>query len=173
MVLSDAEQMRIGNITDWHPIIYTWLTNLSIQWFSTPTALIIFQIIAMAIALGWGLGYLHDLGVPQSLLWLIVLLTSLLPSSNLMNIKLLYDVPYATFFLIISVLLLKIAVTEGNWLERKRNLASLVISSLFLILFRHNGIFVIVGMFVVLFFFETISKYFIRFFQHQYHCISL
>jgi hypothetical protein len=145
------EQLLQFQFEDWHPASHTlamWL--ITRIWFS-PAAIALAQILAMSSLVGWGLAKFARLGVPSALLWVVCMLLALSPVNGMMVINLWKDIPYAISVLWLTLLMLEILASQGKWLaQRWTNILTLAIALALVALFRHQGMFVALGIMIIL-----------------------
>ena len=134
------EQALTGAYTDAHPPLYAFfIWGVTRFWFS-PGAVGFVQIICLSFATAWGLKVLIQNGLNTNAAWLVAVIFALSPLNSTLVISLWKDVPYAIAFLVFSIQFLQIIFSGGKWLEKWGNCLALVLSSLGIMLFRHNGV---------------------------------
>lgn len=129
-----------GTIEDWHPVMYTVILGIFIKIFSTAASFLIIQIIALGIVVGWGFSYLERKGVSKTLLWVLTFMFAFTPANLLSMITLTNDIPYSIALLTMTIFLIKVLLSDGNWLERPNHWIAFSLVALTAILFRYNGI---------------------------------
>jgi len=133
------EQGVTGDFSDWqsafHALILAFLMRI---WYS-PAVISILQIVLLALVVAWGLGAMESHGIPRGILWAVSIIFALFPPNLMLTITLWKDTAYAIAFLWLSVILIQMALSNGDWIEKPLNWAALIISSLFISLFRQNG----------------------------------
>jgi hypothetical protein len=129
-----------GIIADWHPVIYTILLGSIIKITSTASSLLIIQIIALSLIIGFGFSYLEKKGCNKKILWLLTFIIAFMPTNFLSIITLTDDIPYSIALLLLTILILEIIFSNGNWLNKTSHWLLLSAVSLTAILFRYNGI---------------------------------
>jgi len=132
-------QIVTGQFNDAHPVFHTltmWLITRA--WFS-PAAVVVFQILSLSLVIAWGIMLLDEQGLPPWAAWGLVGFFSVSPINANLVITLWKDIPYSTCLLLMSLIILKVVFTDGQWLERKTTWIVLGIVSLFVASFRHNG----------------------------------
>jgi hypothetical protein len=143
--------LGIWPMNDDHPAFHTlmmWL--LTRLWFS-PAVIALAQMVAMSGLIGWGLAGFARLGVPRVILWSVCGLFALSPVMGTMTITLLKDIPYGMSVLWLTLLILKIIVSHGEWLKSSRwNIVLLGVALVCVALFRHNGVLVSLGTIVII-----------------------
>lgn len=132
-------QMVSGNYNDWHPVFHT-LTNWLITrlWFS-PAAVALAQIFALSIVVGIGLMRLQAFGLSRKFCWAIAFLFALSPANGVLSITLWKDIPYAIAMLALTLIILEIIESDGQWLNRPFRWVLFGIIIAFVSLYRHGG----------------------------------
>ena len=129
-----------GIFQDWHSAFHAFLIALLMKLWYSPAIVAIIQIIALALLVAWGLKILEENGVSKIITWLICFLFASLPTNNVLMATIWKDIPYAISFLWLSILLLSIFLSEGNWIEKKYNWLVLGLAGFFVAIFRKNGV---------------------------------
>ena len=73
----------------------------------------------VSLALAWGLDELGNMGVSNKIAWGMAFLFAFLPINILSTVTLFKDIPYSVAILILSVILLKVINSQGNWFTGK------------------------------------------------------
>lgn len=160
-----AEQMAQvtgGVYSNWHPVIQTLFS------FRLPTLLFsgswvactIFQEILIGLALLYFCRflrkYLCNFWVTLGALLLIVAN----PTFMRMSVTLWKDLPFSWCIFMVSVFIMEIVITKGEWLKNNAHKIFLVLALLGITFFRHNGIIsTIVIVFGFLIFFKDYRKF--------------
>jgi hypothetical protein len=133
-------QVMDGQFNDALPVVHTLLVILLTRiWFS-PAAVIVFQVITLALTVAWGIKMLSEHGLPTWAGWGLSALFAISPVNGYMAATLWKDIPYSTCLLLMSLIFLKIVLRRGEWLKRKSAWLWLVLVSLGISLFRLNGL---------------------------------
>lgn len=133
-------------INDSHPAFHTLLMWVITRLWLSPAVIAIVQMLAMSSLIGWGLACFARLGVPRVVLWSVCGLFALSPVMGTMTISLWKDIPYSMSVLWLTLLILEIIVSRGEWLRSSRwNIVLLGVALACVALFRHNGILVSLG----------------------------
>jgi hypothetical protein len=145
-------QMLTGHFNDWHPVFHT-LTKWAISrvWLS-PAAIAIAQILMLSAAAGWGLVRLRRLGLSSRIVWTTCVLFAVAPANNAMVITLWKDTMYGIAMLILSLMILEVVASHGQWLHRRLSWVALGFVAALVALYRHNGPAPALGTLIVLFF---------------------
>lgn len=138
-----------GQYSDWQSAFYALiLAGLMWVWYS-PAVVSIPQILLASFLVAWGLKALEKSGVPKLPLWGISLLFAVLPVNNLFIITLWRDIPYALAVFWLTVIVLKIFLSQGEWV-RGWGWVWLALSGFLIAILRQNGIPVAIGMLALL-----------------------
>jgi|GEM_PF-5624400 len=146
------KQITTRNFFDWHPAFHTltmWL--ITRVWFS-PASVAVVQIFLLSLVLIYLLNTLKSLGVSNWGIIVSVVLIAATPLTATMAITLYKDVFYTTAFVLFSAFLVKVVTSEGVWLEQRGMSMWFGLVGALVSLFRHNGIYVVFGTFLVLIF---------------------
>lgn len=147
--VSQWQQMLSGHYNDWHPVIYALCLGILSFGGVTPALAAVGQIIAMSLVIAWGIDFLRQMGVKKIVTWLLSIIFALSPVCGLFSITLWKDIPYGICLLAVFLIFLKIILTDGNWFTEKKWLL-LGLAAAGVILFRHNGLPIIVGGMVIM-----------------------
>ncbi len=143
-------QMVSGKYTDAHPILYALIISAASRFYSSLASVVITQILMVSIALAWGLAELGNMGVSKKVLWVLVIVSALLPFNIIMVITLFKDIPYSAALLVLSIIFLKMINSKGEWLNGHLAWLGLSIILAVIALLRINGFPVAVGSIIVL-----------------------
>lgn len=135
-----VNELFSGQLADWHPVVFTLLLGSVIKTFSTASVFLIIQILALSMGMGWAFASFEKNGVKRVYLWILTLITAFLPANLLSVITLTNDTAYSILLAAITMMIIKIVLSKGIWLEEKRNWIFFTLLSLFSILLRYNGI---------------------------------
>ena len=128
-----------GDYNDWqsafHALVLAGLTRV---WYE-PAFVTGVQIFFMALAAAWGIGALDEHGVPRLFLWIISLVFALLPVNMMMAVTLWKDIAYAIAFLWLTGAVMRVALSNGDWLKKPLSWAALTLSAFLAAVFRQNG----------------------------------
>jgi len=138
--INQWKQIVSGQFNDANPVFHTFTMWLITRiWFS-PAAVVIFQILALSLTVAWGVSILDEQGLPRWAAWGISSLFALSPVNDDLIITLWKDILYSTVILLFSLIILKIIFSHGAWLSKKTIWLWLILSSLSISLYRHNGL---------------------------------
>ena len=111
-------QMLAFKFTDWHPAFHTLTNWLITRFWLSPATVVLAQIIALSVVLGWGLDVVRRFGAPRWMPWLMISIFAFMPSTGHMVIMLWKDVFYSISVVAFTILIFKITMTEGTWIQR-------------------------------------------------------
>lgn len=143
----------LTGLNNWHPVLTTALYWLLTRICDSLAFCIFVQITAFSLSASYLLAFLREVGVPKTLLVIAGIYIAFNPAIAMNNICLFKDVPFTIALIWATVMLMKIVLSKGAWLERPLHLVLLGACMLALALIRHNGIFFIFPVFVCLAFF--------------------
>jgi hypothetical protein len=133
-------QALTGAYTDAHPPLYAFSIWLITRFWLSPGAIGLFQLLCLSFATAWGLKVLIQNGLNTNAAWFVAIIFALSPLNSTLVISLWKDIPYAIAFMVFSIQILQMIFSGGKWLENWVNCMALVLSSLSIMLFRHNGV---------------------------------
>lgn len=149
------QQILTGQYTDHHPLLYTLLIAFVSRIYYSPASVVISQIFMVSFALAWGFDELEHMGVSRKVLWGLAVLSAILPVNILTAITLRKDVLYSAALLVLSIIILKIINSRGNWIKHPWNWLALGISLAVIALTRINGYPVAIGsLFLIVIFYH-------------------
>src|SRR5262249_36550282 len=125
---------------DHHPIFHTFCNWLVTRVWHTPAAVALAQILALSAVVGWALALMRSWGMPRWLALGTCLLLALAPGNGLMVITVAKDTPFAIALLALTVLVLKVVASGGEWLQRPWAWLGLGVTVALVSLFRQNGL---------------------------------
>ena len=132
-------QNLTGEYSDWQSAFYAFILAGLIRIWYSPAIVSILQILLLSFLIAWGLRALESQGVPKGLLLVISLLFAISPVNNLFVITLWRDIPYALAVLWLVVILLKVFLSSGGWINRS-GWIWLAFSTFLIAILRQNGI---------------------------------
>ena len=104
------------------------------------TSFLIFQIVCMGAAIGWGFSFLESKGADKRILWLLTIVIAILPSNFISLITLTDDIIYSIALLATTILTIKIVFSNGAWLKETKNIIGFALLALLASTLRYNGI---------------------------------
>jgi len=138
--IREIGKLEEGIIDNWHPVIFTLLLGSFTKLFSTMASFLIFQIVCMGAAIGWGFSFLESKGADRRVLWLLAIVIAILPSNFISLITLTDDIIYSIALLAITIVTIKIVFSKGAWLKETKNIIGFVLLGLLASTLRYNGI---------------------------------
>lgn len=132
-------QMLAFRFSDWHPVFHTLTNWLITRLWLSPAAVGLVQIFFLSLVLGWGLRTLRGFGAPRWVPWLVIVFLVIAPSTGLMAIMLWKDVFFSIAVVALSIQVLKITMTEGEWIQRRAGWLYLGLTATLVALYRQNG----------------------------------
>jgi hypothetical protein len=133
-------QVISGQFNDALPVIHTLLVILLTRvWFS-PAVVIIFQVLALALTVAWGIHLLMGQGFPRWAGWGLALVFAVSPVNGNLVVALWKDIPYSICLLLLSLMILKTVFSKGAWLGMRFTWLWFTLVSLGISLFRLNGL---------------------------------
>jgi len=132
-------QILSGQFNDAHPVFHTLSMWLVTRVWLSPAAVVISQILFLSLTVAWGIRLLEEHGLPAWAGWLLAAIFAFGPLNGNMVIVLWKDIPYSTSLFLLSLMILKIVLTKGAWLEKRYTWVWLGLVSLCVASFRHNG----------------------------------
>jgi hypothetical protein len=148
--MQQLREAQAGVFTDAHPAIHTMFIALVSQVFPTPAAIAVIQILTLALVTAWGLVELNRRGLPAWATWSVAFGFALLPVNSLLVITLWKDILYGCALFAVFIQFIKIVLSQGAWLNQKRNLFGFILAGLAASFLRHNGFPVIITSLLVL-----------------------
>lgn len=137
--LSQWGQSISKDFSDWHPVMFTWLIIFLRKIWDNPGVVVLFQVIALALTMGYT-GYLmRRFKVSPWIIWAALILMALIPVNAIMSITIWKDILYSTSLVFFSVLLLLLVKTKGMELKKVSFILLFLLASFVLVFFRHNG----------------------------------
>ena len=112
------KQVISGKFNDLHPVFHTlfiWL--ITRLWFS-PATVALFQILSLSLTIGWGISILDEQGLPTWASWILAVIFAVSPVNAGLVITIWKDIPFSTCLLLLSLLILKVVFSNGEFLKR-------------------------------------------------------
>lgn len=128
-----------GNFTDLNPILHTLLISALVKIVYSPAIVAAFQIIVFYLVLVYGFGRLRRRGISTPVLIALSLVFAFWPFNALMVNILWKDILYGLSLLLLFILLVEAALSNGKLFADKKNLLLLGISAFLVATIRHNG----------------------------------
>lgn len=147
---------------DWHPVAHTFVIKLLTLVGDKPVTFVFFQVVCYSLVLAYTTDFIRSYARRGIFIFTIafLLLFPLLPLSSIQIIK---DSAFTISLLLMTTCLMKMIVSNGDWLKPLHNLFILAISFLGVIFFRHNGwpVFIVFLLISLLFLRKNYLKYYL------------
>lgn len=132
---------------NWHPIVHTWFITALLQIWDSPAIIALSQILIMSLIWAYSMKSIEKKGLTFIALILFSMVAAAWPVLGIFSITLWKDILYSFVLFLFCVLVFNMVFTRGHWLDQKRHLLLLFITSLAVVFFRHNGfpVFLITG----------------------------
>lgn len=155
-ITSDAlsqitQSIGIGVLSNHHPLFHTFVIgifanlgglfenyNIGIAMYS------IVQMLALSGIFAYTVYYMAKKEVPLSLRVITLIFYALYPVHALYSITMWKDIPFAISMLLFTIFITEIVTNKEKFFESKANLLLFAISILLVLLFRNNGIYVVI-----------------------------
>ena len=150
-----------------HPILYTMFLsgcyNLGKTVFSSAIAGIaiysVIQMLIMNLCVSHCVTYYYKIGCPKTVARIIGLSFAILPIVADYSITAVKDTLFSTFMMLFIPLLYETAESDGGFLRTKKGALNFILLGLLIMLIRNNGVYVMFGISVIIFFmFKNIRK---------------
>ena len=138
------KEVQALSFHDWHPVghtLFIWITTLL---WNSPAAFSIVQMVIMATMFAYMSYSFEKYGVRKWVIWCALGIVSLSPINGIYSVTMWKDVLYSVMLCLLCLLFFHISYTDGKWLHEATNKLLFLLSSLGVVLFRHNGIYVYV-----------------------------
>jgi hypothetical protein len=133
-------QILTGQFNDIHPVFHTLSMWLVTRIWLSPAAVVLSQILFLSLTVAWGIRLLEEHGLPPWGSWLLAVIFAIAPLNGNMVVVVWKDIPYSTSLFLFSLMVLKIVLTNGAWLEKRLTWMWIGLVSLCVTSFRHNGL---------------------------------
>jgi len=150
--LSQWNDALTGHFNDWHPAFYAMNFWLIAKVWQSPSTVALAQILILGLTAGWGLSIMQKLGASKIIILISCLLLALSPVNGLMVTTLWKDVAYSIAVLALTLIVLQIVISDGQWLTNRQALLFMGIIIALVAIYRHNGPSVALGTPIVLLF---------------------
>ena len=143
--INQWNQMITFKFDEWHPVFHTLTNWLITRFWLSPAAVALVQIFALSLTMAWGLVEQRRLGAPRWLPWVVITLIIMIPTIGLFVIVLWKDVFFSISVVALTILIFKITMSQGEWIQKRASWVYLSIVSLLVALYRYNGVLVAFG----------------------------
>ena len=159
--LTHYQDAIAGIHSDWHPTIYVFL------FYGLPTLFIksklmcsLFNMLFISFILLYFCKFLEKYGFSKLVITIVLSLFILNPTFDSMTITPIKDTAYSYCIFLLTLYLINIYFTKGEWLKKKLNFIAFLVVCFGLTFFRHNGIgtFILV-LIPMIFIFKNIRKF--------------
>lgn len=132
-------QWASGEFNNWHPVFHTLLVGLVASVYHNYSFVLLVQIIAFSLAMGYLITTLCQKGVP---IWLALVVQLLVVNSETVKNVLMYlgkDGAMSIGVLLLTAYTMKLLFSQGEWITKTRNAILFGLMLAFVTLVRHNG----------------------------------
>lgn len=138
---SQWNQAIHNSYSDWHPVLHTFFFyKIPSLFVKNYIASILFQILFVSIILTYMAYVFRKLKFSNKSVWILLFLILINPTTGRMVTIVWKDIAYSYLLLVMTLMLIQISASKGNWLLQTKNIVLLGVLSFFVIAFRHNGI---------------------------------
>lgn len=148
--LDQWSQMETWNLSDNHPAFHTLTNWLLTRLWHSPAAIGLSQVLVFSALIALFIKELGRMGASRWSQGLTVVLAALWPLIGVNLVTLWKDIPFSLGVLGLTYCILRLIRTEGGWVRQRVGFVGLLISSLVVLFYRHNGILVVAGTYAVL-----------------------
>lgn len=153
-------QIQNNQYSNWHPVMHTlFALKLPSLFYNNILSATIFQcLIILAILLYFCYFCRKNfLNFYQTLIVLIMVVAN--PLFICFSVTIWKDITYSWFMFLATLFLIKIVISDGDWLLKNKNKIVFILSILGIMLFRHNGIASVLIMFIwLIIFYPKVRK---------------
>lgn len=139
---------------DWHPVGHSFLLRLTTLFGDNPCTFVLFQIFYYSLVLAYTTDFIRYYS-KKGIFFLTLCFFLFFPMLPFSTVQIIKDSSFTISLVLMTICLLKMIISNGEWLNQISNLCILGFSILGVIFFRHNG-------WPVLIAFVLISLFFIR-----------
>ncbi len=139
-----AQAILAGNwsqVSDAHPAAHTALLALLMSLWHSPAALAAFNILCVSSIVAYGAYSLEKVGFSRKVVWIYIILLSASPPFGMIVITLWKDVLFSAGLAFLTIIIMNMVVTHGEYLRTFRGIFLLFIAMLMMLFFRHNGMY--------------------------------
>ena len=138
-------QMLTGIYNDHHPAFHTFTIWLLTRVSLSPTTVAVSQILFLGFVAAKWFEFFERICLSKWIIWISLFLFSLSPVNGTMVITLWKDILFSISVLAITLFLVKIVFSRGSWIHSWKSKILLGLVSAFILLFRHDGLPIGVG----------------------------
>ena len=133
-----AHQVRQYN--DWHPVLHTWLIELTSSVRDTPYTYVILQLVVAVSVIAYALWSLQSFGAPRWLTVVLAVVYAAYPASAFFSVTMWKDVPFAYLVLLTTTMFAWVVWTRGRWLRNPAATVALSVCCFLTMHIRSNGL---------------------------------
>ena len=145
------QSLNMKNLSNHHPILHTVFIGICMNIgkisgnYNTGVAIYsIIQMIVTSAIFSFAIYYMSKRNVDIRFRILTLLFYAFYPVNGLYSITMWKDIPFAVAMLIFTIMMTEIAVNKEHFMKSKLKNVLLVISMILVILFRNNGLYVVI-----------------------------
>lgn len=146
-------QIQTNQFNDWHPVAHTFIIKITTFLWNSPAGYSLFQLTLLATIIGYATYTADKFGVDKKIIIIVTLLFSVIPVNGVYSITMWKDIIFSGMVCLYSIFLSNIVLTESRWLNSHLNKLLLLLCGLGMVLFRHNGFYLLIASTIVLLFF--------------------
>lgn len=146
-----CQGLGIYDLTNHHPVFHTFFISIAMNIGKVlgnyNLGVAIYSVIQMIVASGifsFAIYYMAKRNIDSKFRILTLLFYAFYPVNGMYSITMWKDIPFAIAMLFFTIMITEIAINKENFMKSKRNTVLLTISMLLAILFRNNGLYVII-----------------------------
>ena len=159
--LNQWNQVQTGIYSDWHPLIQTlFFMKLPSLFYNNIVSCTIFQMIFIFSILIYFCYVFRKNFLTFKQMLIVLSLIIFNPLFFRLSVTLWKDIGYSWSLFLGTIIMIEIVVSNGDWIKKNKNKVLLILSSLGILLFRHNGIICFILMFLGLAIFYKNSRKF-------------
>jgi hypothetical protein len=148
--ISQWSQMIEFRFNNWHPIISSLFYYICTRVWYSPASVVVAHIFILTAIFLSGVYVLIRMNISKVIISICLIVFALYPANGLMAINLWKDVMYSYMLLWMTIILLQIVYSKGNWLNSNVHKAFFIVNSLGVLLFRHNGMLTFIAVMLAL-----------------------
>ncbi len=146
-----CQGLGIYDLTNHHPVFHTFFISIAMNIgkllgnYNLGVAIYsIVQMMVVSAIFSFAIYYMAKRKVDSKFRILALLFYAFYPINGLYSITMWKDIPFATVMLIFTIMMTEIATNQESFMKSKRNIILLIISMILAILFRNNGLYVVI-----------------------------
>ena len=146
-----CQSLGIYNLTNHHPVFHTFFISIAMNIgkffgnYNIGVAIYsVVQMIVVSCIFSFAIYYMAKRNVDIKFRILTLLFYAFYPVNALYSITMWKDIPFAIAMLIFTIMMTEIAVNREHFMKSKLKNVLLVISMLLVVLFRNNGLYVVI-----------------------------